>query len=542
LNSTRQDKPGAARAPGPTVAATLRSDRQPAEPPLLEQSYEFLGDAQIPAARYTSRAFFQREVDHLWPRAWQWACREEHLQEVGDNYVVDIGPWSIIAVRSAANTIQAFVNSCRHRGTRILAAEGSGYGDGFTCPFHGWSWHADGRLRSLPARWDFPHVDERRHALQPVRCETWGGFVFINMDPSAQPLADYLDVLPEHFNHFPLDRRRITCHVEKLLPANWKAAQEAFMEAYHNFETHDSPNGANAQYDIFGQYVTRFIHNIGRYSPEALADYPRDKWRNPQVSEAEQLGHLNPGDGQPGPADRAEAAQLLRQKLGDQYGVDLSQCSDSLMLDSIEYHLFPNMFFFPGISIPMAYRFRPNGDDVDSCIFDLLLLAPMADGEQHPEPPTPVRLTVEQSYTEVAALKWLGPVYDEDTGNLLAQQQGLKNCGDVMAPANYQVVAKASDIPTRQTACVTLAGREILLCHTADGFFAVDNICSHAGEQLNKGRLKGHRIFCPLHGAAFDVRDGSALSRPASLPLRTYPLRLDGDDILLAIDEQTTME
>ena len=62
------------------------------------------------------------------------------------------------------------------------------------------------------------------------------------------------------------------------------------------------------------------------------------------------------------------------------------------MLDSVEYHLFPNMFFFPGITIPMAYRFRPNGDDVDSSIFDLMILEPLAEGEPHPEQPDPVRV------------------------------------------------------------------------------------------------------------------------------------------------------
>ena len=84
------------------------------------------------------------------------------------------------------------------------------------------------------------------------------------------------------------------------------------------------------------------------------------------------------------------------------------------------------MFFFPGINIPMAYRFRPNGMDVDSSIFDLLLLEPLADGVEHPMPPEPVQLDVEQSYTEVDGLSWLSPVYDQDTGNLALQQQGFK--------------------------------------------------------------------------------------------------------------------
>ena len=203
------------------------------------------------------------------------------------------------------------------------------------------------------------------------------------------------------------------------------------MEAYHNFATHDSPTGANAQYDVFGKYVSRFIHNIGNYSADALEDYPGDKWRRPRLSEDEVLQilaafGLDREQVPEGETARGVAAEDLRHILGEKWGVDLSQQSDSLMLDSIEYHLFPNMFFFPGINIPMAYRFRPNGDDVDSCIFDLMILEPLADGASHPEPPDPQRVEIDQSYTEVESLCWLGQVYDEDTGNLQMQQQGFK--------------------------------------------------------------------------------------------------------------------
>ena len=203
------------------------------------------------------------------------------------------------------------------------------------------------------------------------------------------------------------------------------------MEAYHNFETHDSPNGGNTQYDIFGKYVSRFIHNIGNYSPESLADYPGEKWRKPPMTEDELLAFLGvyglePGTVPEGETARALVAQELRQYFGELLGIDFTQVSECLMLDSIEYHMFPNMFFFPGINIPMAYRFRPNGLDVDSSLFDLLILEPLPEGAEHPEPPEPVLLGVDQSYTEVDGISWLGPVYDEDTGNLAMQQQGFK--------------------------------------------------------------------------------------------------------------------
>ena len=94
-------------------------------------------------------------------------------------------------------------------------------------------------------------------------------------------------------------------------------------------------------------------------------------------------------------------------------------------------------------------------------------------------------------------------------------------------------VARTTDIPRGKTLCVSHGGRDILLCHTPEGFFAVDNLCSHAAARLDEGKLKGCRILCPLHGAAFDVRSGEALSKPASLPIDCYPLRIEGDEIFI---------
>jgi nitrite reductase/ring-hydroxylating ferredoxin subunit len=439
--ANNNNKSSSARASGPSVADVLNSDSVAPPAPLLEQAEQAMGSEDIPCSRYTSREYFDREMQLLWPRTWQWACRVEHIPEAGDTYVYEVGHWSVIVVRGDDQIIRAFMNSCTHRGTKILGGSGTGYSASFTCPFHGWSWHLNGEVKNIPARWDFPHADERSHSLREVSCDTWGGFVFINMDPAARPLLEFMDVMPEHFAHFPLEQRQVSLHVEKILPANWKATQEAFLEAYHNFETHDAPNGANAQYDVFGKYVSRFIHNIGSYSVDSLDDYPGTKWRQPALTQAEQLAALGI-EGIPiaeGETARSVAAAALREELGEKLGVDFSETSDSLIMDSIEYHMFPNMFFFPGINIPMVYRFRPNGSDIDSCIFDLMILEPIPAGTEPAEPPEPVQLTVEQSYTEVEALKWLAPVYDQDTGNLQMQQEGLKtNAKPGITLGNYQ--------------------------------------------------------------------------------------------------------
>jgi 3-phenylpropionate/trans-cinnamate dioxygenase ferredoxin subunit len=98
-------------------------------------------------------------------------------------------------------------------------------------------------------------------------------------------------------------------------------------------------------------------------------------------------------------------------------------------------------------------------------------------------------------------------------------------------------LALSGELRLGKTLCVNRDGREILLCRTAAGVFAVDNECTHAAARLCEGRLRGNSIICPLHGAAFDVRDGTALTRPARDRLRVYPVRVDGEDVLIEIAE-----
>jgi 3-phenylpropionate/trans-cinnamate dioxygenase ferredoxin subunit len=88
-----------------------------------------------------------------------------------------------------------------------------------------------------------------------------------------------------------------------------------------------------------------------------------------------------------------------------------------------------------------------------------------------------------------------------------------------------------AELPMGTLRAATLGGREIVLCRTKDGVFALDNICTHAYARLSEGRLRGVRLICPLHGAAFDVRDGRALGAPANRPLITHAVRVVADQI-----------
>lgn len=85
---------------------------------------------------------------------------------------------------------------------------------------------------------------------------------------------------------------------------------------------------------------------------------------------------------------------------------------------------------------------------------------------------------------------------------------------------------------------VTVGGRNIVLCHTREGWFALDNICTHAYSKLSEGRLRKTRLICPLHGGAFDCRTGAAIGPPAVTPLGTYAVRLTGEEVEISFSMQ----
>ena len=95
-----------------------------------------------------------------------------------------------------------------------------------------------------------------------------------------------------------------------------------------------------------------------------------------------------------------------------------------------------------------------------------------------------------------------------------------------MSESNYVPALPLAELPPGQMRCVEIAGLPVLLAHVRDQVHAVHNICTHAYARMDEGRLRGHRLICPLHGASFDIRDGTVLGAPASAPLQSYPVRV----------------
>ena len=96
-------------------------------------------------------------------------------------------------------------------------------------------------------------------------------------------------------------------------------------------------------------------------------------------------------------------------------------------------------------------------------------------------------------------------------------------------------VAKANEIPVGQLKQVVVEGKHLLICHTADGFFAIDDACTHDDGPLADGWLEGNAIECPRHGARFDVKTGNVLCLPAAVPIKSYPVRVEGEEIKVSV-------
>lgn len=429
---TGQLNPGEARCPAETTQEIIARDRVRAPAWAASESYAYLGSADVSKDRYTKAKFAQAELERLWTRTWQMACRDEHIPEVGDYYVYDIGPYSFVVVRQAEDAVRAYFNACLHRGTKLKPSGATGFSNNLKCPFHGWTWNLDGSLEHLPEKWDFAHFAQGKTCLPEARVQRLGGFVWINMDPDAPSLEDYLgETALAHLSAWKLEDRYIYLHVQKSYPANWKLTMEAFMEAYHVGDTHPQvapANGdVNSQYDVYGDHVDRFISTLGVVSPKLYGKYSeQDIIENFTLGDSSAMGGSKPQlkDGQ---RARQVMADMFRSMFESATNTDLSHVSDTELLDTYSYTFFPNLFLFPGISLPMIYRFRPDARDHRRTIYEVMFMRPRPKTGPQPETAEVEILQDHQSFAEAKGMDpGFGVILDQDTDNLFAQQAGLE--------------------------------------------------------------------------------------------------------------------
>ncbi|MES2260299.1 MAG: aromatic ring-hydroxylating dioxygenase subunit alpha [Pseudomonadota bacterium] len=440
-----QDRPwneAGARSDGVSWNTLADNDSRDVPQFLRKDAYRNLGCEPLSTERYTSAAFFQREIDKMWPNVWQFAAREEDLLNPGDVVVYENAGRSYLVTRQADGSVRAFHNVCLHRGRKLRTASGS-VGE-FKCPYHGFSWKLDGALKNIPSRWDFEHIEDSAMHLPEAQVGRWGGYIFIKENAGGETLEQFLAPLPEHFLRWQPERRSTSAWVAKVVPANWKAVAEAFMEAFHVVATHPQimafTGDANTKYSIWGDNVNLAITPFGTTSPH-IGDG--------QLSQQEVMnaflkynGRVVPENGTitvpEGRSAREVMGDFNRKRFGELAGVDLDHASDAEVQDALTYNVFPNMAPWGGFSPAVLYRWRP-WPDQDHTLMEVRILSMVAPGEPMPAA-VPMR-TLEAGESWASALGVLGSVIDQDMGNLPHVQAGMKlSKTKLLQLGNYQEV------------------------------------------------------------------------------------------------------
>jgi phenylpropionate dioxygenase-like ring-hydroxylating dioxygenase large terminal subunit len=186
----------------------------------------------IPAGRYTDQRFFNLEIEHVWRKSWLLAAHIDELPEPGSFLLWDNAGQPVLLVHAADGSINAFYNTCSHRGAPVVT-ERSGHRKRFTCPYHGWSYSDRGELVAVRDPQDFRDLDLSTRGLAPVRCERFGNLVFVNFDPEAPALLDWLGPIAGEWEEFQFDNCRLAARHVFDLDCNWKIAMEANTEVYH---------------------------------------------------------------------------------------------------------------------------------------------------------------------------------------------------------------------------------------------------------------------------------------------------------------------
>jgi phenylpropionate dioxygenase-like ring-hydroxylating dioxygenase large terminal subunit len=420
---------------------------------LVNVSVEELSEAvTFPVEAYISHEYARAEGDRLWSKVWLHAGRVEEIPAVGDFLTFEVGEDSFVIVRSAPDTIKAFYNVCSHRGRQLVSAPpgaqcATGRKKTFVCGFHGWSYDLNGNctFKLDEPDWKGALTAERTH-LNEVKVDTWGGWIFINMDPNCVSLREYLEPAASILDPFEFAQMRYKWRQWVIFDCNWKTAIEAFMEPYHVAGTHTQMLEHGQYYAYSAAHGLHGVSGFDERDPalkmkQSSTITRAGKGKDPRISTyqlqneiyttvnnasttetlvnaAKRLvDELPEGT----PADQVIKHWLASARADDaKRGVIWPTISPEQMSRAgLAWSIFPNMAILQGITFALCYRARPYGDEPHKCIFESYAL------ERYPEGGEP---KTEWVYADATAQKW-GLVLSQDFSNMAAVQKGMRSRG-----------------------------------------------------------------------------------------------------------------
>ena len=401
----------------------------------------------VPVEAYLSRDYARAEHGRLWQKVWQVACRVEDLPDVGHFVSYEIGSDSVVVVRSSEQEIQAFHNVCAHRGRRLVDPKpgernASGRRTQFVCGYHGWRYGLDGSNTHIPKEEHWQgQLAAQCASLIPVRCEQWGGWVWINLDDNCEPLLEYLGPIPEMLDPFQLQNMRCRWRKWGIFDCNWKVAMEAFNETYHVATTHPEVSRYG---DFSGWARTYGLHScIGYDAPKDMDKNQQAKLRisdgpDPRVMTAEMQRFIWEKANTNTTQTLVDAAERLKDELPEgtppdqvlKHWLASARAADEargvvwptvdpehVAKSGTSWQVFPNFQIGHAVNNMLCYGARPYGDDPDKCIFEGAVYE-LYPNNQGPQPPW--------EFCGPTAEEWCF-VLAQDFSNMAAVQQGMKS-------------------------------------------------------------------------------------------------------------------
>jgi len=412
----------------------------------VDRSEEVLPAETHGVEAYISPEYARAERDKLWRKVWLQAGRLEDIPEVGNFITYDILDDSVLIVRGDDGEIRAFWNVCPHRGRKLVdVPEGQrnvrGNRKSFVCGFHAWTFDRAGTCTHVmnEHQWQGKLTPDRTR-LGPVKVDSWGGWLFINLDPEAGPLRDYLEPAATLLDPYQLQNMRPRWRKWVVFECNWKVALEAFNETYHVPGTHP-------EFMEFGDFPgwarNHGLHsNIGYDAPKDM-DENQGKLRvgtgeDARVSTAQMQNYTWAAANTNTTQTMVDVANRLKDELPEgtppaevlgywitrskqidaERGVVWPEVPSSHATQAgTSWQIFPNFQIGQAVNNMLCYSARPFGYDPDKCYFEAAVYELFPAGEA-PE--------TEWEYT--AQADW-PPVLQQDFANMRAVQQGMKSGG-----------------------------------------------------------------------------------------------------------------
>lgn len=379
----------------------------------------WMGFDRIEPERFTNEAVLKAELARVFGRSWLYACPERDVANPGDAYPFNVGPDPLVVVRGDDGVVRAFHNVCRHRGRQLITRPRNV--KSFYCWFHGFDWHLDGTVRDIPDKACFAHyTNEEDLALPPLQCTVWQGLVWVNMDPSAPPLLDFLGPLVEQLSAYKLEEYRLAEDLLVEWECNWKIGADAFQEGYHGPVTHPQlqfflEDGDDMPMHLYDLH-SRGLYQIGAPCTRLPAE---DRVKAHPMLKQMAAGVGVDADQYEGRLDEMRLAmQKGRRRVLTEAGCDVSALTDEQMTDDFHYFVFPNItlnMFAERFSI---FRYMPHPTDPAKMTFWLQRFERVGKDAQGGK-------RVETTYGSGPDFRFDNEVYNQDAANVPWVQKGV---------------------------------------------------------------------------------------------------------------------